>query len=343
LDTLDREILRPRNLPYKVMCCGSTGTNAVEAALKLCRKVKKRNNVFAFSGAFHGMTLGSLAMTGDRFSRAGAGTALTGVTFMPYYNAFEDMRISLDYLEQVLRDDHSGIDAPAAIFLETVQAEGGINPAPPEWLKRLRQICDDHEILMVVDDIQVGVGRTGSFFSFERADIVPDMVVLSKSISGFGLPMSVLLMKPEWDIFRPAEHNGTFRGNQLAFVGAKAGMEYFNTHHLEDVVRNNGKKIEAYLREQVVTLDERIRIRGIGMIWGVDFAGIDPGFAAQVSHRCFDRGLVIELAGRNDSVLKILPPLTIEEDRLKQGLVIIREETERLLSEATGQNDRNNR
>ena len=332
LDTMDREILRPRELSYKVMCCGSTGTNAVEAALKLCRKVKERNNIFAFSGAFHGMTLGSLAMTGDRFSRAGAGTPLTGVTFMPYYNAFDDMQLSLDYLEKVLRDDHSGIDAPAAVFLETVQAEGGINPAPVEWLKRLRQICDDYGILMVVDDIQVGVGRTGSFFSFERAGIVPDMVILSKSISGFGLPMSVLLMKPEYDVFRPAEHNGTFRGNQLAFVGSKAGMEYFNTHHLADTVRNNGERIGEYLREHIASLDERLKIRGIGMIWGVDFAGIDPGLAAKASHRCFEKGLVIELAGRNDSVLKILPPLTIEETHLKQGLEIIAGEIGHLLS-----------
>ena len=331
LETLEKEILRPRQLDYKVMCCGSTGTNAVEAALKLCRKVKKRDNVFAFSGAFHGMSLGALSMTGDRFSRRGAGLPLGNVSFMPYFNAFKDTATSLDYLENVLKDDHSGIDKPAAIFLETVQAEGGINVASIDWLKRLRQICDDNDILMVVDDIQVGVGRTGTFFSFERANIKPDMVILSKSISGFGLPMSILLMKPEYDIFKPAEHNGTFRGNQLAFVGSKAGMEYFNSHDLPDAVKANERYISEYLKEHILPIDERLRIRGIGMIWGIDFANIDPKLALEASHRCFDKGLVIELAGRNDSVLKILPPLTIENQHLNKGLEIITQEVKQLL------------
>ena len=331
LETLEKEILRPRQLDYKVMCCGSTGTNAVEAALKLCRKVKKRDNVFAFSGAFHGMSLGALSMTGDRFSRKGAGLPLGNVSFMPYFNAFKDTDTSLDYLENVLKDDHSGIDKPATIFLETVQAEGGINVAPIEWLKRLRQICDDNDVLMVVDDIQVGVGRTGTFFSFERANIKPDMVILSKSISGFGLPMSILLMKPEYDIFKPAEHNGTFRGNQLAFVGSKAGMEYFNSHNLPDTVKANERYISEYLKEHILPIDERLRIRGIGMIWGIDFANIDPKLALEASHRCFDKGLVIELAGRNDSVLKILPPLTIENQHLNKGLKILTQEVKQLL------------
>ncbi len=325
LKTISNEILKPRNLPYKVMCCGSTGTNAVEAALKLCRKVKGRENIIAFMGAFHGMTLGSLAMTGDRFSRKGAGVPLNNITFMPYFDAFDDPDISLDYLERVLRDDHSGIDKPAAIFLETVQAEGGINVAPVSWLKRLRAICDENDVLMVVDDIQVGVGRTGSFFSFERADVVPDMVVLSKSISGFGLPMSLLLMKLSYDIFKPAEHNGTFRGNQLAFVGSKAGIEYYVKENLGDRATDLGKRIREFLTDNILSIDKRLSVRGIGMIAGIDFGGIDPALALKISHKCFDKGLVIELAGREDSVLKILPPLTIEEENLMAGLKIIEE------------------
>ena len=331
LISLKEKILIPRGLEYKVMCCGSTGTNAVEAALKLCRKVKKRSNVFAFSGAFHGMTLGSLAMTGDRNSRRGAGVSMGDVTFMPYYDMFEDPMMSLNYLEKVLKDDHSGIDKPAAVFLETVQAEGGINVAPVEWLKRLRRICDENDLLMVVDDIQVGVGRTGTFFSFERADIVPDMVILSKSISGFGLPMSLLLMKAEYDIFKPAEHNGTFRGNQLAFVGSKAGIEYFCDNDLGNVAKEKGEVISDYLTEQILSIDDRLSVRGIGMIYGIDFADIDPKLALEASHRCFDKGLVIELAGRNDSVLKILPPLTIEKEYLNKGLEIITREVKQLL------------
>lgn len=208
LQTFEEKILRPRNLNYKVMCCGPTGTNANEAALKLARKNTGRTNVIAFSGAFHGMTLGSLAMTTDKTSREGASLPLTNVTFAPYDGTLD----SIAYLRWILEDDHSGIEKPAAIFLETLQAEGGINVASIEWLKEIREICTEKGILMVCDDIQVGIGRTGTFFSFERAGIQPDMVVLSKSISGFGMPMALLLIRPDLDIFRPAEHNGTFQG-----------------------------------------------------------------------------------------------------------------------------------
>lgn len=332
ISTLMDTVLRPRRLEYKVMCCGSTGTNAVEAAIKLARKVKRRTNIFAFTGAFHGMTLGSLAMTGDRYSRNGSGVPLNNVTFVPYFDYFDDHSISLDYLEKVLSDDHSGIDKPAAIITETVQAEGGINVAPIEWLQRLRRICDANDVLLIVDDIQVGVGRTGSFFSFERAGIVPDMVVLSKSISGFGLPMSILLMKPEYDCFSPAEHNGTFRGNQLAFVGSKAGMEYYRDNNLDDVVTRKSEIIRKFLESEILTTDSRLMVRGIGMIWGIDFSKIDSTMALKASHACFDKGLVIELAGREDCVLKILPPLTIEDEKLMEGLLIIRTVVSELLN-----------
>lgn len=325
ISSFKENILEPRQLDYKMMFCGSTGTNAVEAALKLCRKVKRRSNIFAFSGAFHGMSLGSLAMTSDVFSRTGAGIPLTNVTFMPYYNAFPNPMTSLDYLESVLADDHSGIDKPSAIVLETVQAEGGINPAPVEWLQHLRSICDKYDIMMVVDDIQVGVGRCGFFFSFERAGIVPDVVILSKSISGFGLPMSMLLFKPKYDVFNPAEHNGTFRGNQLAFVGAKAGIDYYTQNNLDSIVREKEEIIRIFLENEILPLDSRLTIRGIGMIWGIDFSAIDSSLAATISHKCFDNNLVIELAGRKDCVLKILPPLTIEKDELYKGLAIIKD------------------
>lgn len=330
LDYFSNGILKPRNLNYLIMCCGSTGTNAVEAALKVARKAKNRTNVFAFSGAFHGMSLGSLAMTSDSFSRGGAGVPLNNITFMPFYNSFENPMTSLDYMEGVLLDDHSGIDKPAAIVLETVQAEGGINPAPVEWLQRLRYICDKYDILMIVDDIQVGVGRCGSFFSFERAGIIPDIVILSKSISGFGIPMSLLLLKKDLDVFKPGEHNGTFRGNQLAFVGAKAGMEYYVDKKMDVVVSEKAGIIEDFLQNQIQSIDHRLAIRGIGMIWGIDFEKIDCTLAGKVSKMCFERGLVIEVAGRKDAVLKILPPLTIEKEKLVEGLNIIKEVIEYL-------------
>jgi diaminobutyrate-2-oxoglutarate transaminase len=320
--TLKTQILEPRGLDYKVMCCGPTGTNAIEAALKLARKNKRRTNVFAFFGAFHGMSLGSLSITTDQTSREGAGVPLEHVTFVPYENDSID---SIAYVRHMLEDDHSGVALPAAIFVETTQAEGGINVASVGWLKELRAICDEYDILLVVDDIQVGNGRTGYFFSFERAGIVPDMVVLSKSISGFGMPMALLLMKPEFDIFCPAEHNGTFRGNQLSFVGGKAGIEYFNEHQLDKEVQRKAVIVENYIKKEILSIDSRLSYRGIGLIWGIDFIKIDAKKALESCHACFDHGLVVELAGRHDSVLKLMPALTIEDEVLIEGLNIIKE------------------
>lgn len=327
--TFKEEILKPRGLFYKVMCCGPTGTNAVEAALKLCRKNTGRTNVIAFSGAFHGMSLGSLALTTDRTSRGGAGVSLNNVTFVPYEGDFD----SIAYLEWILQDDHSGIEKPAAIILETVQAEGGINVSSIEWLKKIREICDRYDMLLVCDDIQVGNGRTGWFFSFERAGIVPDMVVLSKSISGFGMPMALLLIKEDLDIFKPAEHNGTFRGNQLAFVGGEAAIHYFVENKLDEITRENGKVIEEFLKNEICGLDRRIKVRGIGMIWGIDLNSISSALALKCVHRAFEYGLILEVAGRKDSVLKILPPLTIEHDVLMRGLEVLKQTLKEVLEE----------
>ena len=321
LRTFEEKILEPRNLNYKVMCCGPTGTNANEAALKLARKNTGRMNVIAFSGAFHGMTLGSLAMTTDRTSREGASLPLTNVTFVPYDGTLD----SIAYLKWLLEDDHSGVEKPAAIFLETLQAEGGINVASVEWLQEVRRICTENDILMVCDDIQVGIGRTGTFFSFERAGIQPDMVVLFKSISGFGMPMALLLIRPDLDIFRPAEHNGTFRGNQLSFIGGTAGINYFIEHHLDEEVRRKGAIVEKFIQEEIMPLDSRLSYRGMGLMWGIDFGAVNPALALEAVHEAFDRHLICEVAGRKDGVLKLMPPLTIEDEVLKEGLAVIKE------------------
>ena len=326
--TIKERILKPRNLDYKVMCCGPTGTNAVEAALKLARKNTGRTNVIAFAGAFHGMTLGSLAMTTDRTSRQGAGVPLNNVTFVPYDGTMLD---SISYLKWILEDDHSGIEKPAAIVLETLQAEGGINVASVEWLRQIRQICTDNDIVMIVDDIQVGNGRTGTFFSFERAGIVPDMVVLSKSISGFGTPMGLLLMRPELDIFRPAEHNGTFRGNQLSFIGGTAGINYFVDHKLDEEVQKKAAIVEKFIQEEILPMDERLSYRGMGLMWGIDFTEINPALALEAVHEGFERQLIMEVAGRKDAVLKLMPPLTIPEDVLREGLEIVKLSVEAVL------------
>jgi diaminobutyrate-2-oxoglutarate transaminase len=231
---------------------------------------------------------------------------------------------TIKYIESVLNDINSGIEKPAAIIFETVQAEGGVVIAPIEWMQRLRKLCDENDILLICDDIQVGCGRTGSFFSFERANIVPDIVILSKSISGYGFPMSVLLIKPELDIWEPGEHNGTFRGNQLAFVGATAALEYRESSNLEQDVKVKELFLKNFLSQQISPISENIAIRGIGMIWGIDLTNFGGNsLAKNITMRCFEKGLIVERAGRNDTVIKLLPPLTIEMSTLKKGCSII--------------------
>ncbi|WDD36954.1 diaminobutyrate--2-oxoglutarate transaminase (plasmid) [Nostoc sp. UHCC 0926] len=319
-------VLNLKNLDYHIQFCGSTGTNAVEAALKLARKVKKRPGLFSFMGGYHGMTLGSLSISGNIGIRAGTIGTSNNVTFMPYPYGFMESFDTIEFVESVLSDVNSGIEKPAAIIFETVQAEGGIIVAPIEWMQRLRKLCDKHDILLICDDIQVGCGRIGSFFSFERADIVPDMVVLSKSISGYGFPMSLLLIKPELDIWEPGEHTGTFRGNQLAFVGGTAALEYRESTNLEQDVKVKEFFLKQFLTEEIAPISENIEIRGIGMIWGIDVANFGgSSFAKKITSRCFELELIIERVGRNDTVIKILPPLTIEMSTLQKGCSIIKQ------------------
>jgi diaminobutyrate-2-oxoglutarate transaminase len=325
-------VLIPKTLDYRVQFCGSTGTNAVEAALKLARKVTKRTGIFSFMGAYHGMTLGSLSISGNTTIRAGVSGVLDRTTFMPFPYGFMETFDTIEYIESVLNDVNSGIEKPAAIVFETVQAEGGVILAPIQWMQKLRQLCDKHNILLICDDIQVGCGRTGPFFSFERANIVPDMVILSKSISGYGFPMSLLLIKPELDVWFPGEHTGTFRGNQLAFVGGTAALEYRKISGLEQEVKVKESFLQTFLREKIASLNEKIGIRGIGLIWGIDLAHFsDADFAKKVTSHCFELGLIIERVGRNDTAIKILPPLTIEMSDLQKGCYILKEALESCL------------
>lgn len=325
IDTLQDKILKPRGLNYRVMCCGPTGTNSVEAALKLARKVTGRSNVWAFMGCFHGMTLGSLALTTEAYARDAAGVALGNVTHIPAPYMFPELDV-IAYMQRMLEDDHSGVAKPAALVMETVQAEGGIYPFEPEFLAKCRKFCDDNDILLLVDDIQAGCGRTGTFFSFERGGIKPDMVMLSKSIGGVGMPMALLLINPEKDIWKPAEHNGTFRGNQLAFVAGKAAIEYMVEHRLDEEAKRKGEIVRNFIEKEILSLDDRLFCRGIGMMWGIDCSklGGDP-FSEAIVKACFERNLILERAGRGSCVVKLMPTLVIEDDVLMKGLQIVKE------------------
>ncbi len=316
-------ILDPRNLDYKVMFPGPTGTNTVESALKLARKVTGRNTVISFTRAFHGMTLGSLSVTGNAFKRKGAGIPLTHTVSMPYDN-YDDHVDSLTLLERYLEDKGSGVDLPAAIILETVQGEGGINVASSEWLKQVEQICRRWDILLIVDDVQAGCGRTGTFFSFEPAGIRPDLVCLSKSLSGFGVPFAVTLLRPDLDQWAPGEHNGTFRGHNLAFLAATEALRFWETDTFEQEVQRKGKETRSSLEQMVENHpDLNGEVRGRGLMLGIAFSG--KGFADKVCAEAFQRGLIMETSGPDGEVAKLLPPLIIDDEGLEKGLAILEE------------------
>lgn len=328
-------ILSPRNLEYKVQFTGPTGTNAVETALKLARMVKGRSNVVAFTNGFHGLTQGSLSVTGNAFYRDEAHISRCNVSFMPYDGYFGPDVNTMDYFRRFLSDASSGLDLPSAVIVETIQAEGGVNVASAAWLKELEQICREFDILLIIDEIQVGNGRSGDFFSFEEAGVTPDMITLSKSIGG-GLPLALLLMRPELDQWQPGEHTGTFRGNNLAFVASTKAMEYWENNDLSESVKYKSKVMETELNNVVKKYADSLemRVRGRGMIWGI--AINELGFAGELSKRCFEKGLVIELAGAEDQVLKFLPPLVIDEESLKKGIAIVDEAMGELLKEKEG-------
>ncbi|WP_031014330.1 diaminobutyrate--2-oxoglutarate transaminase [Streptomyces sp. NRRL F-5727] len=318
LETFRETVLAPRGLPYKVMFPGPTGTNAVEAALKLARKVTGRTTVVSFTNAFHGMSLGSLALTGNAGKRAGAGVPLSHTAQMPYDHYLGGRVPDFLWFERLLEDSGSGLDHPAAVIVETVQGEGGVNAARAEWLRGLADLCRRRDMLLIVDDIQMGCGRTGDFFSFEEAGITPDVVTLSKSISGYGLPMSLCLFRDELDVWEPGEHNGTFRGNNPAFVTATAALDtYWRDTTLRDRTLRRAATVEAALGE----LGDGTAPRGRGLVWGLEFA--DGERARAVCRRAFELGLLVETSGPGDEVVKLLPPLTVTDDELHEGLGIL--------------------
>lgn len=327
LDVLQKHVLEPRNLDYKVQFTGPTGTNAVEAALKLARKAKGRSSIVAFTNGFHGCTSGALAATGNQHHRQGAGVTLTNVTRLPFED-YADID-GLKLFETMLNDNSAGIDKPAAVLVETVQGEGGLNVASNAWLQRLSRICKQNDILLIVDDIQAGCGRTGTFFSFEPAGIKPDMVTLSKSIAGYGLPMALVLLRPELDIWKPGEHNGTFRGNNHAFVTAAKAIEMYwsDSEPFEEHIANCSTMVSDVIDSTLARHPGLfVKQKGRGMMIGIECC--NGQLASEIAKACFDHGLVIETAGPEGEVVKFFPPLTITEAELKQGLDIFQQSVE---------------
>ena len=323
LRTFNDVILAPRKLDYKVQFPGPTGANAVESALKLARKVTGRESIINFTNAFHGMTLGALSVTGNSMKRAGAGIPLVHATPMPYDNYFDGVTEDFHWFERVLDDSGGGLNRPAAVIVETVQGEGGVNVARAEWLQALEQLCRKRDILLIVDDVQMGCGRTGPFFSFEEAGITPDIVTLSKSISGYGLPMALTLFRRDLDVWTPGEHNGTFRGHNPAFITATKALEtYWQDSTFSDETLAKGTLMRD-LMEKMAANRDGISARGRGMVQGLKFE--DADLAGAVCKAAFERGLLAETSGPADEVVKLLPPLTTSEADLTAGLEVLDE------------------
>lgn len=323
LQTFEQVILKPRGLDYKVQFPGPTGANSVEAALKLARKVTGRESIISFTNAFHGMTLGALSVTGNSMKRAGAGIPLVHATPMPYDNYFDGVTEDFHWFERVLDDSGSGLNRPAAVIVETVQGEGGLNVARIEWLQALEKLCHKRDILLIVDDVQMGCGRTGPFFSFEEAGIVPDIVTLSKSISGYGLPMALTLFRRDLDVWAPGEHNGTFRGHNPAFITATQALKtYWRSADFTDDTVSKGKFMRTRL-EEIAAAHDGVSARGRGMAQGLKFESTE--LASQVCRAAFDRGALMETSGPSDEVVKLLPPLVISQAELESGLDILAE------------------
>ncbi|MEH6787676.1 MAG: diaminobutyrate--2-oxoglutarate transaminase [Paracoccus sp. (in: a-proteobacteria)] len=320
LDALDRHILSPRGMDHRVMFTGPTGANAVEAAMKIARKKTGRTNIIAFTNGFHGVTMGALAATGNSYHRGGAAMDTQGVTRMPY-DGFAKGIDGAALLDQMLSDASSGIDAPAAIMLETIQGEGGLNAASADFVRDVAEVARKHGALLIIDDIQAGCGRSGTFFSFEKMDVTPDIVTMAKSISGFGLPLALVLVRPEHDIFGPAEHNGTFRGNTHAFVTARVAIEKFwSDDAFQTELADKAALIERRLTE-LADLVPGAFLKGRGLMRGVDVGTGD--LAGKICGRAYEMGLVIETSGSDGQVVKVLAPLTTPADTFEKGFDIL--------------------
>lgn len=321
----------------KIHFCGPTGANAVEAAIKLCKTATGRSEIITFRGGFHGCTTGAMSVTGLLSQKNPVGNLMPGVHFLPYsdcHNCPLGLRRSTcqvncaTVLETALTDPNGGITRPAAVILEIVQGEGGVIPADPEFIRRVRELTRRLDIPLVVDEIQTGCGRTGTWFAFEQYDIEPDVVLLSKALSGAGLPVSVILYNERLDVWGPGAHTGTFRGNQLAFATGSALLDIFERDDILGNVHRRGAEVAARLDGLAARSARVSDVRGRGLMWGIQLTGPDPLHpAGEVAHavqaEALRRGLILEVGGRDDSVVRLLPPLNIRADVLGVALDIL--------------------
>ncbi|MGK5556752.1 diaminobutyrate--2-oxoglutarate transaminase family protein [Actinomadura kijaniata] len=322
----------------KLHFCSPAGTDAVEAALKLARNATGRQGVFAFTGAYHGMTLGASSVSGP--GRMRRGSAAFGpaeaqpVTRLPYpygyrcpfgVGADRAGELSARLMESYVTDPSSGVGKPAAVILEVVQGEGGVVPGPDAWLREVRRITAEHGILLIVDEVQTGIGRTGDFWACERAGVTPDILVTSKAVGG-GLPLALIAYRPDLDTWQPGDHTGTFRGNTLAMVAGEVTLRTVAEQQLAERAAKLGERLRAGLRELATEHPQIAEVRGRGLMIGAELVDPaaepdergslpgDPAFARALQAACLEHGLILELGGRGDSVLRLLPPLVLTDE-----------------------------
>jgi len=324
----------------RIQFCGPAGTDAVEAAIKLARIATGRGGLLSFSGAYHGMTAAALAATGDVAVRSAAGDSDARITRLPYPYDYRcpfgiggdrGAELSARYTAHLLDDPKGGVQPPAAMLLEAVQGEGGVIPAPDAWLRRMREITAARGIPLIVDEVQTGVGRTGTFWAVERSGIVPDVMVLSKAIGG-SLPLAVIVYRDELDAWDPGAHAGTFRGNQLAMAAGAATLDFVRRHKLHERAETLGNRMMSRLRALAGHHACIGDVRGRGLMIGVELVDTEaepddhgalpsaPRLAARVQQEALRRGLIIELGGRYASVVRLLPPLTITDEQAEAVL-----------------------
>lgn len=325
----------------KVQFCSPAGTDATEAVIKLFKTATGRRTVVAFRGAYHGMTAGALSLMGNVAPKQHVASLMPDVHFVPFPYSYrcpfgvggdEGARLGIRYIERLFADPDSGITKPAAVLVEVVQGEGGVVPAPVEWLRALREITAAHDIPLVVDEIQTGFGRTGAMFAFEHAGIEPDAVLLSKAVGG-GYPLALVLYNAKYDSWEPGAHAGTFRGNQLGILAGTATMDVITSENLVEAARVKGIVLGEALNALAADRPEIGDVRGLGLMWGLeivdpdgpmDALGSRPADGARaraIKRRCLEHGLLIESGGRHGAVLRLLPPLVISDDELDEMIV----------------------
>ena len=319
---------------FVLQFCGPTGADGTEAAIKLAKTYTGRDNVIAFSGGYHGMTHGSLAMTGNLSAKEKVGNLMPGVQFLPYPHEYRcPLGLGGDagvdaltyYFENFIEDVESGVVKPATVILEAIQGEGGVVPAPAKWLQKIREVTAKHDIVLIIDEVQAGFARSGKMFAFEHAGIVPDMVVMSKAVGG-GLPLCVLAINKKFDAWLPAGHTGTFRGNQLAMAAAIQVIDEIRTKDLAKNAEERGEFLRSEIRNIAKDFPCIGNVRGRGLMNGIEIVDerkpadamgsypADSELAAAIQKACFDNKLLLERGGRGGTVVRLLCPITITQE-----------------------------